>query len=155
MREQLFVSPLKAEDAWDLSKRIRQADLDDLIRHEADPLDSLLHGLLHGRAYGVWSSRGLIGAGGWTWEGCIWSLWANLTAAEGKGIMRNVAAWAWSLAFDADRPLWNVYAEGNRATEAFLKATHCVTIDKDHPLTYEGRTFIPFYLKSLGDLSNV
>ena len=85
----------------------------------------------------------------------MWTLWADLTLSQYKGLMRRVPFWARFLAVRAHRRLENSYLQGNTTTRKWLAATRCVNFLDDQPLTWEGKTFIPFTLKPLEHLPDV
>lgn len=153
----LEVKPLDWFDCAALSPVLREADLMDLKVKEMDPLEVLEAGLDGGPAWAVYRSGFILGAGGFTWEGAVWSMWRDLRPLEAREVMRMTPKWArWVREVAGpDKWLWNVYLQGNRQTEAFLRASHCVTIDKEHPIEHDGRVFIPFHLKSAEELSRV
>jgi len=138
-----------------LAPRIREADLRDLTLHEGDPEQALISGLSSGEAYAVLHEGTVIGAGGWTVEGAIWTLWADLTLGQSKQLLKWSRPWARVIAIRAKRPLSNVYLRGNTTTERWLKATRCVNILDDHPIQWQGREYIPFHLKPLEELPYV
>ena len=151
----LQVRPLTVEGIVALAPRIREQDLLDLKHQDASAFECLMLGL-EGQAWGVYDGDVIVGAGGFTDHGFIWSLWATLSEAQGRGLMQKVVGWARVMRLLAGRRfLQNVYLKGNRATERFLKSTRCVTIDETLELPYQGRSFIPFHLKAFEELPNV
>lgn len=142
---------------WQLAPNIREHDLADMKTEGMTAEDALFYGHASGRSWGVvWEDR-CIGAGGFTDEGAIWSLWADLTPEQSRWVLSQASFWAQIIREKAgpNKWLWNVYLQGNRLSETFLRATHCVNIDKEHPIEHEGRVFIPFHLKSAEELSRV
>jgi len=153
---QLYPQKFTHEDAEALAPIMRQADIRDLIVHQSSPRDALLQVFNEGgEAWSVHSGRGIIGAGGWTQRGIVWSLWADLTFEESKALMRTVVPWARIIAIRAKRPLSNVFVKGNHQTEHFLLATRCVTTFPQAEILHEGRTYIPFMLKPIEDMPHV
>lgn len=149
----LKAKPLTMDDIFCLHDRIREADLIDLKNQDASAFEALLEGVNSGEAWAIYDDEDLIGAGGFTDQGYVWSLWTDLSLRQSLGIMKKAEGWARVLRMRAGpRPLQNVFVEGNRVTEAFLRRTRCVNIQEDCPLTYNGRTFIPFFLKPLAEL---
>lgn len=149
----LKAKPLTLDDIFCLHERIREADLMDLKCQDASALEALFEGLTSGEAWGIFDDGVIIGAGGFTDQGYVWSMWVDLSLRQSMGIMKKAEGWARVLRMRAGQvPLQNVFVEGNRATETFLKRTRCVDIQEDCPLTYNGRTFIPFFLKPLAEL---
>lgn len=152
----LIPRPLTTPDCYDLGKRMRQADLDDLLAHQGDPQQALLWAVeAPGEAYGIWDEDQLIGAGGWTRSGSVWSLWADLSPAQARAVLRQAASWARIIAIRARRPLYNVFRADNRVTDRWLELTRCVDIDRRNVIVWEGQSFVPFYLKSLERLPYV
>lgn len=148
--------PLTIDHVWDLAPRLRKADLDDLTVHNSHPRGALLAALSEpGEAFAVLDGDKVIGAGGWTKAGSVWTLWADLTRGQAKDLIRLSRPWARIIAIRAKRPLQNVYLKGNRATEGWLRATGCVTILDDNPIVWQGREYIPFFLKPLEELPYV
>lgn len=147
---------LRWEDCETLAPKIRRADLEDLTINRSNPLRAL-QGAIHmpGEAFGIWDGDQIVGAGGWTTSGTVWTLWQELTFGQAKALAKNCAPWARIMAIRSARPLQNVFLQGNAATRRWLESTRCVDILDDHPLTWEGRTFIPFFLKPLEQLPYV
>lgn len=155
MTTRLVPKPLRGSHCYDLGSRLRQADLDDLTLHEEQPIRALLQGMRAGEAYSVWDGHEIIGAGGWTEEGRVWTLWADLTVAQSRELLRMSRPWARILAIRAKRPLSNVFLAGNAVTERWLRMTDCVDILDAELLPWQGRMYVPFYLKPLERLPNV
>lgn len=152
----LVPKPLRPSDCDYLAKNIRRADLLDLTIHGENPRDALLHGIEHGEAYGVWDGPQLIGAGGWTKEGAVWTLWREgMTKAQSRELLKQCVPWARIMAIRAKRPLSNVFLSNNRVTERWLRATRCVDILDDVLIPWQGRLYVPFHLKALEDLPYV
>lgn len=152
---QLVPVPLNYGHILQLAPKLQASDLADLTLHEGDPEGALISGLSSGEAYAVLDGDTVIGAGGWTVEGAVWSLWADLSKGQAKELLRWAARWARVIAIRSKRPLGNVYRSGNHKTARWLKLTKCVTILDDHPIMWNGQTYIPFHLKPLEDLPYV
>lgn len=151
----IYPEKLNLAHALYLSTRIRKADLDDLKLHGAGAEYTLAAALvIPGEAWAVMHEGVPVGCGGWTEEGLVWTLWTELSSEASKEMMRMVVPYARILAIRAKRPLGNWFASGNRATERFLRATHCVDI-ADQPTYLAGKAWTRFSLKSLEDLPNV
>ncbi len=148
----LIPRPLTERHAKLFSHRIRRADLDDLHTSGQYPYAALLDAIEAGEAYGIWDGIDIIGAGGWTRDGNVWSLWTDLSVSQSKALIKNAVPWARIIAIRARRPLGNFFLRGNTVTDGWLRLTRCVEILDDRPLTWQGRTYIPFYLKPLEEL---
>lgn len=151
--------PLKLVPLTDLlcgniGERLSQADLIDCAAHDYDGVAALRDCMLGGPSCAVCHGDDPIGAIGWTEEGYIWSLWTDLTRDQMRAVMARTPELIRQMAQDAQRPLMNVVWEGNRATRAWLRASHCFDFLEDR-LQYKGKTFIPFFVKPLGDLAHV
>ena len=152
---QLTPVPLNYGHILSLAPRMRQADLLDLTVHGGDPEGALVSGLASGEAYAVLSDGVVIGAGGWTVEGSIWTLWADLTTPQARELLRWAGRWARVLAIRSKRPLSNVFLRGNTLTERWLRLTRCVDIDYANPIHWQGRDYLAFRLKPLEELPYV
>lgn len=156
----IYPERLTLAHAAALAPRVRRADLDDLKNHEAGAEYALALALVEpGEAWAVMypsenATPQVIGAGGWTESGSVWTLWADLTRGQARDVMRMVVPYARILAIRSRRPLSNWYNTENAATEHFLRATHCVDF-MDVQATIGGRPFRRFTLKPLEDLPNV
>lgn len=154
----LYTLPLRERHIPLLAPYIREADLVDMKVAGMSAQEALAYGLFLGPAWGVWERGvGIIGAGGYTKQGAIWSLWADLSPEQSRGVMARAGEWARFIRSYAggDKWLWNIYLKGNRQTEAFLRASHCVNIDKESSILHDGREFIPFHLKTAEELARV
>ena len=148
--------PLTADHAWDLAPRLRAADLADLTIHGSNPNKALLAAIdMPGEPYAILDDGVVIGAGGWTKAGSVWTLWQDLSVGQAKALLKWCPAWARIMAIRSGRPLQNVYLKGNLATESWLKATRCVNILDESPIMWQGREYIPFFLKPLEELPYV
>lgn len=155
---ELYTLPLRRRHIPLLHPYIREADLADMKVAGMGADQALAYGLFNGPSWGIWDKdTSIIGAGGYTTQGSVWSLWADLSPEQSRGIMARAGEWARFIRSfaGADKWLWNVYLQGNRQTEAFLRASHCVNIDKENPIQHDGRVFIPFHLKTAEELSRV
>lgn len=151
----IYPEKLTLAHAAALAPRVRKADLDDLKNHGAGADYALAMALTTpGEAWAVMHDGVPIGAGGWTKDGCIWTLWADLSLGQAREVMKMVVPYARIIAIRANRPLHNWYREGNRATEHFLRATRCVDFTEKRA-TITGRPYRHFKLKALEDLPNV
>lgn len=147
--------PLTMHHAEMLAPYVRSSDCADLKTHDSTPWEALRHGVaMDGESWAVMDGEVIIGAGGWTALGSVWTLWADLSRTQAKEVLRMAPAWCRIMAIRAKRPLQNVYLAGNSQTEHFLRATKCVDI-LDQEVLYEGRTWIPFFLKPLEDMPSV
>lgn len=156
----IYPERLTLAHAASLSPRVRKADLDDLKDQEAGADYALAMALTEpGEAWAVMhrsenATPQVIGAGGWTKRGAIWTLWTDLTLSQAKDMMKMVVPYARIISIRAQRPLWNYYREGNKATEHFLRSTGC--IDFSEEVGYiGGAPYRRFFLKPLEDLPNV
>ena len=160
MSGHIYPEPLTIQHAASLEPRVRKADRDDLKNHRAGAEYALALALtLPGEAWAImWAEDNatpvVIGAGGWTEAGAVWTLWADLTLAQSKAMMRMIVPYARILAIRANRPLWNYYGMRNDATEKFLKATRCVDFTGDVSY-FSGRYWNKFMLKPLEDMPHV
>jgi len=151
----LQARPLTIEGIMDLAPVIREEDLLDLKCQNSSAFECLMLGL-EGHAWGIYEGDLIVGAGGFTAHGFVWSLWRDMTEEQKRGVMQKAVGWARIMRLLAGKALLqNVYLKGNHKTERFLKATRCVTIDEGTELVYQGRTFIPFFLKPYEELPNV
>lgn len=152
----LVPKPLTREDALDLGPRIRQADIDDLTVHRSNPTEALLGALaVPGESYGVWDGEHLIGAGGWTEAGHVWTLWTDLSSAQSRALLKACIPWARIMAIRSMRPLGNVFLTENHVTRAWLRATRCVELLDVPPIMWQGFEYTPFRLKPLEQLPYV
>lgn len=154
---------LRRQDVRDLAGRLRDGDVQDCLAHEHTPEEALLGGWQGGPSWGVWDGDCLIGAGGWTFDGAIWTLWSDLTRSQSLALMRVTPSWARKIAehanehikwYQPERRLQNAVWEDNRLTIAWLRATRCVDF-LDTRLQFGDKWFIPFFLKPLAELPNV
>lgn len=156
----IYPERLTLAHAASLAPRVRKADCDDLKNHGAGAEYALALALCTpGEAWAVMhlaenATPEIIGAGGWTVDGCVWTLWANMTRGQAREVMKMVVPYARIIAIRANRPLHNWYREGNLATEHFLRATRCVDFTEKRA-TITGRPYRHFKLKALEDLPNV
>lgn len=88
-------------------------------------------------------------------EGAIWTLWADLSKAQARELLKWAGRWARVIAIRSKRPLSNIYREDNTKTARWLRLTRCVNILDEHPIQWQGRTYIPFTLKPLEELPYV
>lgn len=160
----IYPTPLTLRLAADLAPWIRKADLDDLKRHDLGIDYALATALVTpGEAWAVMHKQGpnspseLIGAGGWTCEGVVWTLWADLSRGQARDVLRMAVPYARILSIRAKQPLYNFYRADNAATEHFLKATGCV--DFLDEVSYRGMNgesrWKKFKLKRLEDMPDV
>lgn len=156
----IYPEKLTLQRAAELAPRVRQADRDDLKTQGEGPDHALVLAMaLPGEAWAVmWQAGGeeaqVIGAGGWTEEGVIWTLWADLSLGQARAVMRMVVPYARIMSIRAQRPLSNFYAMRNNATEKFLKATRCIDFTGDVRY-FSGRYWNHFTLKPLKDMPDV
>ncbi len=138
-----------------LAPSIREEDLLDLKVHGSNPYQALeMAEIMPGEAWAVVEDELLIGAGGWTEVGSVWTLWANLSLGQAKEVLHMAAPWCRIMAIRAKRPLGNIFLKGNRATERFLRATKCVDI-LEETIHHDGREWTPFFLKPLEAMPSV
>lgn len=149
--------PYTIGHATALSRKLRKADLIDLHQHEQDPRAALSYPLETGdESWAVMDGDAVIGAGGWTRAGSVWTLWADLSMRQSRELLRMTPAWARIISIRSKgRILGNVFRKGNRLTQHWLEMSGCVDIHHETPLTSEWGTFIPFRLKPLERLPNV
>lgn len=153
--QRLYGYPMTESYCEMLGPRLSEEDLRDCAAHDFDGTLALKSALGGGPCLGVfWEDHSLLGAMGWTFEGFIWSLWGDLTAEQGRELMKWAPSVIQEMAREAGRPLCNVVWEGNRRTIAWLKATHCFDF---LPCTheYKGLNWLPFFVKPLGELAHV
>lgn len=150
----LRLTPLTEHYCRLLAPRVSEGDRQDCVVHDYDPEAALLAGLNGGPCCAVLDGLEVIGAFGWTYEGTIWSLWAELSPEQVKWIMRYTAEMVRQIMRDAKRPLMNAVWEGNRHTISWLKRSHCFDF-LDTTLEYQDKVFLPFFVKPLGELEHV
>lgn len=152
----LWMKPLAKHHCTRLAPLVCEADRLDLIAHNSDPEAALETALKEpGEAWAVGYHDGpILGAFGWTEAGAVWSVWADLTRGEQRRLLRLTPEVVLAVAQDAKRPLGNVVWEGNTRVLSWLKASKCFTFLDNH-LLWEGRRYIPFFVKPLGDLIHV
>ena len=97
--------PLTADHAWDLAPRLRAADLADLTIHGSNPNKALLAAIdMPGEPYAILDDGVVIGAGGWTKAGSVWTLWQDLSVGQAKALLKWCPAWARIMAIRSGRP---------------------------------------------------
>jgi hypothetical protein len=79
----------------------------------------------------------------------------DLTRGEQKRLLKLTPQVIRAVVEDAKRPLSNVVWEGNKRVIAWLRASKCFTFLDKQSVIWEGRPYIPFFVKPLGDLINV
>lgn len=152
----LNLRPLDGDYCRYLGPKLQASDIADLTLHHQCPDEALFSALsIPGQAYCVRDGDTPIGAGGWTEEGAVWTLWTDLTISQSAALLRCCVPWARIMAIRAERPLHNVFLASNSITASWLEATRCVNILYNRPLTWHGREYIPFFLKSLEELPYV
>ena len=151
------MAPLAPGHCADLAPTVCEADRLDLISHGFNPEAALETALGEpGEAWAVGYADGtVLGAFGWTEEGSIWSMWKNLTRGEQKRLLKLTPQVVRAMVEDAKRPLGNVVWEGNKRVISWLRASKCFTFLDTDPYVWEGRPYLPFFVKPLGDLLNV
>lgn len=156
----IYPEKLTLAHAAALAPRLRAEDVADLKDHGAGAEGALARALVEeGEAWAIISRKEgwpdtVIGAGGWTATGYVWTLWADLSVGQARDVLRMAIPYARILAIRSGRPLENWFREGNEATASFLRATGCVDFTEERAMIGD-RLFRRFKLKSLEDLPRV
>lgn len=126
---------------------------------------SLLYGLSAGPAWAVISDRPsgpyftdwphVLGIGGYTHMGAIWSFWRELAGDESRAVMRLTPEWMRAIRDHAGHvELANYFWTGNTAARLWLRGSYCFHIAEEE-VDIGGFPFIQFSLKSAEELANV
>lgn len=97
-----------------------------------------------------------VGVFGWTDRGGIWSYWCDLGAAQTRELMRQTPQYVLEMVESANAAglphLANYVWEGNHEALAWLRASHCFSLDLDHRYNISNRGFIGFQTKPAEEL---
>lgn len=126
---------------------------------------SLLYGLGAGPAWAVISDRPsgpyftdwphVLGIGGYTHMGAIWSFWRVLARDESRAVMSLTPEWMRAIREHAGAvELSNYVWTGNRPARLWLIGSHCFRISEEE-VDIGGFPFLHFSLKSAEELANV
>lgn len=146
--------------------KIRYTDRVEIELNGLSPKWSLRHGQQAGPAWAVikWQEPTpgkfewpeVIGVGGYSHMGALWSYWKDLSAAESKALLRETPDWLRGIrALAGDMTLRNYVWEGNVAARRWLRLSHCFDIREDQAIDIGGKSCIPFSLLSSEELARV
>lgn len=97
-----------------------------------------------------------VGVYGWTKAGACWSYWADLNPIQVRELMRQTPGYVLEMvekALAAGVPkLANYVWEGNREAVAWLRGSHCFSLDLDHRYDIGDKRFIAFHTKPVEEL---
>lgn len=148
-RWSLSIEPLDKSLCHELAPKVSEGDRIDLLAHGYEPLGALLDGIeAEGQAWGVRVDGTAVGAFGWTTEGSIWSLWADLTLSQKVALLRLSPAFISAMVKDSGVRLSNLVWEGNSVTRKWLEATGCFDFFVDSPQVWDHKTYIPFAVRA-------
>lgn len=145
----LTAVPLTWEHCEALAGRIADEDTSECLAMGHTPLQALAGGCMLGEGFAVIRADSFtpVGAFGWTTEGTIWSLWAELSPKESVQVLRESGVWVRTLVlrspFDA---LHNHVATANRRALKWIRTTGAFWIDDPEPTA----DFLYFETRPLG-----
>lgn len=148
-----------------LAPHLRSGDRVECAVSEMTPLQSLRYGQASGPSWAVVEGEvptdgrsypHVLGAGGYTHAGALWSYWRDLSARQSRALMKLTPEWMRGIRDHAgDRQLGNLVWDCNGPALAWLRQSHCFHIDLDKRIVLGKYDFIPFTLKSAEELANV
>jgi hypothetical protein len=144
--------PLNWQYAKRFSRVIRAGDKVECLTNGMSPYRSMEWAMNHGggESWAVLEEFGTVPVGvyGWTSKGAIWSYWRDLSPNEQRELMRRTPGMVLEMVEKAKAEglpyLANYVWEGNRPAVAWLKASHCFSLDLDHSYNISNKSFIAF-----------
>jgi len=114
------------------------SDSDRLECLSGDPMSVLAGATTTGQAWTALSPERILGAYGYTDEGTIWSLWAELSREESMAVLAHTPLWVRTLLHESGREwLYNWVSLANRPAIAWLKMSGCFDVS-DRIVTFSG-----------------
>lgn len=142
---------------WHHAKRfakvIRKGDEIECLANGLSVRASLQWAIDHGggESWAVMEGDEIVGVYGWTQQGACWSYWRRLEPYQIKELMRVTAEYVLEMVVNAGAAGLNFLAnyvwEGNREAMAWLRASHCFSLDLDHSYKIGNKGFIAFKTK--------
>lgn len=146
MSRSLHTTGLTWEHCESLAPRLAAGDNFECLALGRTPEQSLAMGLLMGPAWAV--CRGgtgtPIGAFGYTPQGTVWSLWAQLSTGEAFRVLDGTSAWVREMVHQSGLPVLHNYAAcANRAALTWLRLAKCFSVNPD-PVAINGHDYLYF-----------
>lgn len=153
---------LTAEGAQELQGAMRQVDCTELSIVRSSPMEAmslmLLDALSRGSIGEAWEVVDefdhCVGAFGYHIGGCqIYSLWAPLTRAQSRQVLKEMSQWV-KLLIRRSRctTLSNIIFTGNRVAIKWLVSSRCFDVNFNHPFSIQGREMLYFQTKPLAEM---